>query len=76
MGDQHFLGGVCEALIAKERDTVAKATADGGWDNQIVRDLAPDASIINKFITPRAVITTSMEDSDLVYIIRASQINK
>jgi len=54
---------------------VAKATAGGGWDNVPVRDAAPHGDIINKFITPKAVITTSTEDGDLVYVIRASQID-
>ena len=30
-------------------------------------DAAPHADVINKFITPKAVITTSTEDGDLVY---------
>lgn len=62
---------ICEAAGA----AVAKAQANGGWDNDPVRDAAPHGDIINKYITPKAVITTSTEDGDLVYVIRASQID-
>ncbi|KAL3780272.1 hypothetical protein ACHAW5_001532 [Stephanodiscus triporus] len=62
-------------IVESARDAVEKATANGGWDNDHVRDAAPHADVINAFITPRAVVTTSTEDGDLVYVIRASQIN-
>ncbi|EED96075.1 predicted protein [Thalassiosira pseudonana CCMP1335] len=62
-------------IVDSARDAVTKATASGGWDNEVVRDAAPHADIINQFITPKAVITTSTEDGDLVYVIRASQID-
>eukprot|EP00571_Detonula_confervacea_P010272 CAMPEP_0172298188 /NCGR_PEP_ID=MMETSP1058-20130122/952_1 /TAXON_ID=83371 /ORGANISM="Detonula confervacea, Strain CCMP 353" /LENGTH=312 /DNA_ID=CAMNT_0013007443 /DNA_START=24 /DNA_END=962 /DNA_ORIENTATION=+ len=62
-------------IVEAAREAVAKATANGGWDNDPVRDAAPHADVINKFITPRAVITTTTEDGDLVYVIRASQID-
>lgn len=62
-------------IVDSARDAVTKATASGGWDNEVVRDAAPHANIINQFITPKAVITTSTEDGDLVYVIRASQID-
>lgn len=62
-------------IVEAAREAVAKATAGGGWDNDHVRDAAPHAEIINEFITPQSVITTSTEDGDLVYVIRASSIN-
>lgn len=62
-------------IVDAAREAVAKATAGGGWDNEPVRDAAPHADVINEFITPKAVITTSTEDGDLVYVIRASQID-
>mmetsp|Transcript_21636 Transcript_21636/g.32069 ORF Transcript_21636/g.32069 Transcript_21636/m.32069 type:complete len:313 (-) Transcript_21636:137-1075(-) len=64
-----------KSIVDAAKDAVAKATANGGWDNEVVRDAAPHADVINKFITPKAVITTSTEDGDLVYVIRASQID-
>lgn len=62
-------------IVDAARAAVEKATADGGWDNDPVRDAAPHGDIINDFITPKAVITTSTEDGDLVYVIRASAID-
>lgn len=62
-------------IVDAARDAYDKATANGGWENQIVRDSAPHADVINQYITPKAVITTSTEDGDLVYVIRASQID-
>ncbi|KAL7485649.1 hypothetical protein ACHAW6_011237 [Cyclotella cf. meneghiniana] len=62
-------------IVDSAREAVNKATANGGWENDIVRDSAPHAHVINEFITPKAVITTSTEDGDLVYVIRASQID-
>ena len=64
-----------KSIVDAAKGAVAKATANGGWDNDVVRDAAPHADVINDFITPRAVITTSTEDGDLVYVIRASQID-
>jgi len=64
-----------KAIVDSAREAVAKATADGGWDNVPVRNAAPHGNVINKFITPKAVITTSTEDGDLVYVIRASAID-
>jgi len=62
-------------IVESAKEAVEKATANGGWDNDHVRDAAPHADVINPFITPKAVVTTSTEDGDLVYVIRASQIN-
>lgn len=62
-------------IVNAAQKAVAAATANGGWDNDIVRDSAPHANVINEFITPKAVITTSTENGDLVYVIRASQID-
>lgn len=64
-----------KAIVDSARAAVKKATANGGWDNDPVRDAAPYADVINQFITPRAVVTTSTTDGDLVYVIRASQID-
>eukprot|EP00956_Cyclotella_meneghiniana_P000508 scaffold557_cov75-Cyclotella_meneghiniana.AAC.10 len=62
-------------IVDAAQEAVSKATANGGWENEVVRDMAPHASLINNYITPKAVITTSTEDGDLVYVIRASQID-
>ena len=62
-------------IVDEAREAVSKATANGGWKNEVVRGMAPHASLINDYITPQAVITTSTEDGHLVYVIRASQID-
>ena len=62
-------------IVDAAADAVVKATEGGGWDNEVVRNAAPHGAIINKYITPKAVITTSTDDGDLVYVIRASQID-
>lgn len=62
-------------IVESARAAVEKATAGGGWDNEPVRDAAPHGDVINDYITPKAVITTSTTDGDLVYVIRASQID-
>lgn len=64
-----------KTIVDAATEAVAKATANGGWENEAVRAAAPHADVINNFITPKAVITTSTEDGDLVYVIRASQID-
>jgi len=61
-------------IVDAAAEAVAKATADGGWNNDVVRDMAPHAATINKFISPKNIITMSLEDGDLLYVIRASAI--
>jgi len=51
------------------------AKIGGGWDNEVVRNAAPHASVINKFITSKNIVTASTADGDLVYVIRASLID-
>jgi len=67
--------GAGKKIVEAAAEAVAKATANGGWDNDAVRDMAPHASGINQFITPKNIITMSMEDGDLLYVIRASAID-
>ena len=62
-------------IVESAKAAVDEATADGGWNNEPVRSAAPHSDLINKYITPKAVITTSTEAGDLVYVIRASQID-
>jgi hypothetical protein len=62
---------ICEAAAA----AVEAATADGTWNNEPVYGSAPHADRINRFITPRSVMTLSTVEGDLVYVIRASLIN-
>ena len=62
---------ICAAAAA----AVEAATADGGWNNEPVYASGPYAAVINQYITPKAVMTTSTPAGDLVYVIRASAIN-
>ena len=47
----------------------------GNWDNTPVRDMAPHASAVNKYITPSQCLTTPLNNGDLCYCIRAGQID-
>jgi hypothetical protein len=62
---------VCQAAVS----AFEKATAGGKWDNAPVRDGAPSAALINKYITPSTSLTTSSSQGDLVYSVRAGLID-
>ncbi len=62
-------------IVDLAREAVEKATANDGWDNNPVRNAAPHANLINPFITFKAILTMSTKDGNLMYVIRASQIN-
>ena len=66
--------GEGKAIVDSAAEAVAKATAGGGWDNDAVRDAAPHAALINQFITPKNILSLSTDAGDLVYVVRASQI--
>jgi len=51
------------------------ATSGSSWDNDPVRNAAPNASIINEFITPSQILTTQSRKGDLVYCICAGKID-
>ena len=54
---------------------VEAASSSGPWDNTPVREKAPHASIVNKYITPSQCLTTTVDSGDLCYCIRAGQID-
>ena len=54
---------------------IEEATANGPWNNDPVRDMAPNAEIINKYITPTQCLTTTVNSGDLCYCIRAGKID-
>ena len=62
-------------IIESAAKAVAAATAAGGWENEPVRASAPYAAKINQFITSKNILTISMGEGDLVYVIRASAID-
>jgi len=63
--------GLCDAA----RNAVSKAMETEKWDNAPVREAAPHASIINKYITSSQIVTTTSRTGDLVYCIRAGKID-
>lgn len=62
---------ICEAALSASK----KATEGGKWDNEPVRSGAPNAALINKYITPSTCLTTSSSQGDLVYCVRAGLID-
>jgi hypothetical protein len=67
--------GSGKSIVNSAAEAVAKATAGGGWDNDAVRDAAPHATAINRYISPKNILTMSTDEGDLVYVIRASAID-
>jgi len=62
-------------VIDAAADAYAQAAIGGGWDNEVVRNAAPHAHIINKYISSKNIVTLSTANDDLVYVIRASAID-
>jgi hypothetical protein len=67
--------GAGKAIVESAAEAVVKATANGGWDNEPVRQAAPHAAAISPFITPKNILTLPTPEGDLVYVIRASLID-
>ncbi len=63
---------ICEAAVTAFEKATSGSTK---WDNEPVRDAAPNANSINKYITPSTCLTTSSSNGDLVYCIRAGLID-
>jgi len=66
--------GAGKPIVDAAAEAVAKATAGGGWDNEAVRAAAPHAAVINPFIDTKNILTLGTDQGDLVYLVRASQI--
>ena len=63
---------ICTAAL----DAVQKATATAGsWDNEPVFANAPHSTAIGAFLTPEKCLTTTTGQDDLIYCIRAGQID-
>lgn len=67
--------GAGQTIVKSAAEAVAKATEGGGWDNEAVRLAAPHATAINRYISPKNILTLSTDEGDLVYVIRASTID-
>ena len=71
-----YRDGEGKSIVEAAARAVAAATAvDGKWNNDFVRDNAPHAAVINRYISPKNIITLSNDNGDLIYVIRASSIN-
>lgn len=63
---------ICEAA----RQAVQQATShQNKWDNEPVLQAAPHSSKIQQFLSPMNAMTTTSSSGDLLYIIRAGQID-
>ena len=62
-------------IMKAAHDAVEAATSSGSWDNAPVRDLAPNADVVNKYINTPQCFTTTLRSGDLCYCIRAGQID-
>lgn len=62
-------------IVELAKDAVSAAMVSGSWDNEPVRENAPHADIVNKYITPAQCLTTTVRTGDLCYCIRAGQID-
>ena len=68
--------GAGRSICAAAASAIASATSSGsGWDNGPVVANAPHSDKISTYLTGDNVITTTDSSGDLVYCIRAGQIN-
>ena len=64
------------SIVTGAYNAIQSATKDGKWDNEPVRNAAPNANLINEYITPMQCITTALPSTNnLVYCIRAGKID-
>jgi len=63
---------ICEAAVSAFEQATSGTEK---WNNEPVRNAAPGAELINKYITPTTSLTTSSSGGDLVYCIRAGLID-
>lgn len=73
---------ICEAAVGAVQKATSSSgvsdASDGGkqkWDNDPVRDGAPNASKIKPFLTPTTTLTTTSSQGDLIYCVRAGLID-
>jgi len=62
---------ICDAA----KTAIGEATESGGWNNDPVQKAAPFASVVNEYITPSSIVTTTTRVGDLAFCIRASNID-
>ena len=75
--NMRWRAGEGRTICENAKSAIAKATAAGmgTWKNDHVREAAPSASTINKYITPSNIITTTTSTGDLIYCLKPSTID-
>jgi hypothetical protein len=63
---------ICDAATAALKEAAA---APGGWDNAPVLKAAPHSVLVSQYIKASNALTTTSSQNDLVYCIRAGQID-
>jgi len=67
---------ICRAALEAVQTATSSRENDKGWNNDPVLALAPHSSVVSEFFTTKSTITTTLEETgDLVYCIRAGQID-
>lgn len=74
-GNLDWRAGMGKSICDGATKALAKAASAGSWDNSPVLKAAPHSEIISKYLMPSNVITTTSSNNDLVYCIRAGQID-
>lgn len=67
--------GKGKAMCDSATSAYQAATADGGWNNDPIRNAAPSADIVNEYINLNTCFTTSSSKGDILYCIRAGKID-
>lgn len=63
------------AIVTGAYTAIQSATAGGRkWNNEPIRNAAPNAAIINEYLTTVQCITTTLSSNDLLYCVRAGKI--
>lgn len=62
---------ICRSAL----DAVQSASYDNKWDNEPVLKAAPHSAIVAQYLTPNNCITSTTHQGDLIYCIRAGQID-
>mmetsp|Transcript_11325 Transcript_11325/g.20820 ORF Transcript_11325/g.20820 Transcript_11325/m.20820 type:complete len:310 (+) Transcript_11325:53-982(+) len=63
-------------IVTSAYNAIQSAMEGGKWNNEPIRNAAPNAKIINEYLTTTQCITTSLPSTnDLIYCIRAGKID-
>lgn len=74
-GNLEWRTGAGKSICDGATKALAEAASGGSWDNTPVLKAAPHSDLISLYLFPSNVITTTSNNNDLVYCIRAGQID-